>query len=70
MKVYCYYFDGEKGEDDVEEVGNSGRAWCIFQCKVWGHVWIGEINNPHKGYFYSLKELTRREIKILNNCWE
>lgn len=70
MKVYCYYFNGKKKEDNVEEVRNSGRAWRTFQCKAGGYVWIGEINKSHKGYFYSLKELTRREIKILDNCWE
>lgn len=69
MKVYCYYFDWEKREDTVECVKDSEKAWRILQCKVWGYVWIGEINNSLKGYFYSLKELTRREIKMLDNYW-
>ena len=70
MKLYCYYFDGEKREDTVECVRNSGKAWRTLQCNFWGYVCIGEINNSHGGYFYSLKELTRREIKMLDNCWE
>lgn len=70
MKIYCYYFDGEKKEDKVECVRNSGKAWRTFQCKVRGYVWMGDINYLNNGYFYSLKELTRREIKILDNCWE
>lgn len=70
MKVYCYYFDLEKREDKVECVQNSGKAWRTLQIKVLGYVWMGYINNPIKGCYYSLKELTRRERKILNNYWE
>ena len=70
MKVYCYYFDGEKREDNVECVINRGKSWRKLRLSFVGDVWIGDINCLGNGYYYSLKELTRREIKILDNCWK